>query len=86
MRVSGRSNGTPWKCSITAEADEPSPSIARPPEITSSAASSCATAPGLRLKTLMIEVPMRMLRVSRAITVSHGSVESSHASMPVTAS
>ena len=79
-RVSGRPNGTPWKCSITFGPELPSPMIIRPFDSSSSVPKCCASAPGLREKMFTIEVPSLMLCVSYASTASVVKASRPHAS------
>ena len=85
-RRNGRSNFTPWKCSITNSPETPSPSSDLPPESWSSTANSCASAAGEREKQFRIEVPNRIFDVFNARIVSQGMGETPHASPVVTSS
>ncbi len=47
-RVTGASNGMPWKPSITCGPDEPRPRMQRPPDSASMPAADMASSAGLR--------------------------------------
>ena len=79
-------NGAPIITNSERVQPAPSPSTARPPEILSSDANSCASAAGVREKQLRIDVPISIFEVLAAIAASSGSGEVLHDSAEETRS